>query len=495
MINGEGALWRAFILLKIDKIAKSLRWTSEHSNAHVPALFRDYVSRFLDYIQGNLAKPVPADKLRNLHRALDELARYLRFYDSALIHRAPYPLLDHVQRQFEQIERDSVVLLRPQNSYDFETRSERSAIRDRLRSITTSFAPKSWRPNRFLDDLRHLKNIHIVSYPRQLDDVFLFYPLIGHELGHVLRGTRQLDSQLRTSRFGVKGSVSLSVIALAQSWAIELYCDRVGMHFFGESYLYALWLFLKRDPETFDSALISRAAGAPKVTVGDLDRRIRHALRGRSHTRPDAAVRRLVETLRPLLTRVAVQPADRPRDDPGPTGALSHPSLGRRLRYLAERLDPRPPRLHRARTFVAWRAQFLREGLRYNEKYTERGHQQAIRLAVSFADTLYASLKPHIPPSFERDDRELADLIQRIERRIPPCERRLRSGVLLPATWETAIEAGWVQFIETTLSKDKQRAEIDLEWMNFIYQSLDMISLSRSFLAARELVPKRKDQS
>jgi hypothetical protein len=508
-LEQDYALWRAYCELKVKKLEKSLERPSGSHDSYVFALFRRHTRLFLEWLIGNLEQPADLPGLtteeRNQHRstsarqtleALDDLAQYMRFYESAQFQDVPFPLIDHVQSIFSQLESHDEILLRPQNDQQFETRGEFHDVKGRLSSLFALIGDPTPIRDKLIEEIDALPNIFVISYPKYFGDTFLFYPLFGHELAHVVYRMRELESRITQTRtrelIAANSATARLQRRLAKNWARELFCDLVGFHLYGEPYIYALWMFLYKYRETLKAETVATyllmqvppAMGALEKVTNDV---FKYTDDGRAPDRETVTSR-----VKALLTDVA---AAKELPEKQRVQFEHYPSPGRRIRELVTRCEAMPD-ISSSKVFSQWRVAFLERYGRYEETFQEQAFANALDVARRISGELFETVAATLPasPSATAHIADTDQLTQLLERWIPPCET-IANEVTEPASWSAILLAAWVRFVELASSNqgDARGADWPLEWLDFVYQAFDMNSLYSTFRAVKASVAQRPD--
>lgn len=489
-------LWLTYVELKIANLTDSISPSRPGSEGHVFSLFRAQVEFFLAWVKDNSVTHPPDIKTRrSILFALDELAGYLRFYETG-IQGAPLPLIEHVVQLFGRIESRATILLRPQNAQTFETVGSPHGLQQFLRD-KARVCPPNWDPEGFYTRcLEKFPNIHVVSFPKYLGIVFLFYPLIGHEIGHILYSTNGLaDHSIRLSRKSIPGVATDPDISaqrrLHYYWTLEFYCDLVGQRIYGHSYMFALRLMLSLLPSDFElqpfDEYVKRSTVLDPRFWGNLISRIDTA----SLQLPEEQRCQLQQELQKVRELVSqhFQPALEARDADVKDLWVRYPSPRERLVFLLESLPNADILISDGhhQDFFSWYTSFRRD-FRPSAVAERSRYSMLMESAKRDAGELFRKVEPLLPALPDPNiNSELEDLLSRISDWIPPCETldEAQTG-LRPARWEMILLAAWIHFLDLThgvksAEQNKERAGWPTEWIGFIYQTLDMNALYRSF--------------
>lgn len=493
----DSAVWSAYVQLKLSKLRHSLSRPTRRAEGHVFRLFRAHVTTFLEWVEENLSRPLAETGRRNLLESLDRLSLYMRFYESALLQEPPYALLEHAELLFGGLETEAVILLRPQNSQTFETQLELASVRSFLADISDVVSSPFWDHDELLARLRCIPNVYIVSYPKYFSDCFLFFPILGHEFGHVVWDLNHLYTTCEKEITDILGSVDLenerleetfsraAVIDLAANWAREFFCDRIGYHVYGETYIFALWLLLSPLPDTLNYTPFrvhqQVAHGSSFARLKSLFTEIRA-----QHT-PDSLDRAIGE-ISSVLTSMMSELARVPRDD-SQDSYREYPSPGRRLRELFRHTPHGNLVQISSPEFKHWRREQKELYRKYSEKLSDREYEEALRAAVSAADAVYDAASGLLPPLWSANFSHLNQLLLRLRNWIPPVE--VLDAQLEPAAWREVILAGWVAFIEFAMRDELEERRWPDEWNAFVYESLDMTNIYKTFRQARAMTQER----
>lgn len=499
----ELAVWHTLVRLKIGRIRDSLTDPTRDSDGYVFARFRASIDHFLKWIEQHLHVDLSSDDREAVLRILDELALYMRFFESPLLIRAPHPLVDHVQSIFTTIDPQSLILLRPQNEQTFETRPHAISVIGKLVELAKLF-PRPFAKNDFVSSLRTFPNIFIVSYPKYLGEVFLFYPILGHEIGHVLFALRNFDEDLpllSEKAFPLTPEITskeelkvLAKRALAEEWATELYCDRVGYRLYGEPYIYALWLILKRSPESLPMPAFAdyvvgstaRISSFIRILFDDLAIHVR----GRSNEETVDDFDKAAAVLNEIVLNFVKQ-RDAERYTPEEL-YTAYPSPGRRLQALVKTVDQTAWLSAMPEKFREWRRELREHFTDYVEQYGRDGevirpnpeYAEVAEAATAVADKLFAIIEPSLPPAQPIVTDDLKQLVEKISSSIPPCEIVKSETQQDPAAWQSILLAAWGMFIHNVGEEGAGVAAGNgwpERWLAFIYQSIDMNALYRSY--------------
>jgi len=473
----ESLAWQAYITLKLSKLRDALD-ESDESDSHVVNFYRAKVRALIDWISPVEFGNVDIASRRSILRHLDILALHMRFYESALRQQhIPHAVISHTAELFGTLEWDALLLLRPQNQQTFETRP--TSLDSHLETLAKGMLVPELSLSAFRRDLKSIPDIFVVSYPKYLADTFLAYPVIGHEIGHVL-WQRKCSSKVIADlikRFPGIDAADASRRALAEQWATEFFCDRIGLHLYGEPYIFALWLLLLPYDEAPSlppfAAYVSAQSMNPEhlfTVLGPMFADARDALTAGANA--EATLDNVAQrTLALLQQAAAAQPRDseqtRRYDD-----HLSHPSVGRRLAALIETTTVITD-VHSDR-FVRWRAGLF-ERYRAYVGTTPADYTAIDQLAAHLAQTAYDDIKNTLPTVANPAGRatRLLSLLDKLRQWIPPCEVRNDDGALKPADWNDMLYAGWIVFVETL---ESQRGNVldTRALLKFVHQSLDM---------------------
>ena len=367
----DAAVWRAYASLKIARITEALSSDSAQQPGYEFSVAREYVFFFLGKIRESLhlyqnpeiPEALRPDKNRaNVLRNLDQLARYIRFFETGAVSTVPAALREHTRSVFNLLEPHDLILVRPQSEQTFETRIKESSLRNRLRSFLPGFVYLSVENPQMLERINHhfdsLPNIYIISYPKYLGTFLPLYPILGHEFGHILFETlglekfrvRHLASRMTSRRMkSLSADEKRAINKLISNWSLELYCDLIGWYLYGEPYIYALWLILL--PE------MGRHSPVPLQEYIDLFA----SQVGRSQ----------------IQARYGSQRDERNEVWP----FVAYPAPERRLRELVSREKPldfsSPPHTF----FPAWRSSFFKRYSNFDEGFKDTRYKYAVESA------------------------------------------------------------------------------------------------------------------
>lgn len=487
-------IWRSYADLKIAKLRESLAPARASASDYVFGLYRAHVEAFLGWVEEGLAQIDWNDQdssdwdSRRLLECLDSVAHDMRFYVSAARARRPHPLLEHYRLASAGEARADAVLLRPQSDQTFETRSPPQSLRIRLceQGLTLGY---SWRQDVLKTRLGAIPDVFVISYPGLLGEVYLFYPIVGHEFGHVLYALDQgkldtLNARISNEDVRISGHAERK---LARRWALELFCDRVGLHLSGESFVYSLWLLLCREPLIFKLIPFEQFRERDPASVLEKAAKLVAPLRDRTTPLSPAEA----STLADDITYDLIDPT--PTTYPWET----YPSLGQRLKRLATLVKPvRSSSV----AFSAWREEFLNFFVGLNDPGIDSAdstYGSILAAASDISDKLYESALTSLPPAADDEPtgakaaenraEELDQLTTLLREWIPPCETQDAGGALRPASWPLIILAGWIRFVELSLEpKDRLATEAwPAEHMHFVHEALDMNAFYRTFREVR----------
>jgi hypothetical protein len=473
----ESLAWHAYINLKLSKLRDVLD-EADGSDSHVVNFYRAKVRALIDWISPIEFVVVDIATRRSILRHLDILALHMRFYESALRQQhIPHAVISHTAELFGKLEWDALLLLRPQNQQTFETRP--TSLDSHLETLAKGMLVPELSLSAFRRELKSIPDIFVVSYPKYLADTFLAYPVIGHEIGHVLwqrKCSTTIIADLIKRLPGIDAT-DASRRTLAEQWATEFFCDRIGLHLYGEPYIFALWLLLL----TYDEApslppfvaYVSAQSMNPEhlfTVLGPMFADARDALSAgaSAETTLDDVARR---TLALLQHATAAQPRD-PEQARRYDDHLSHPAAGRRLAALVA-LTVDTTQIDSER-FSTWRAGLF-ERFRSYASTTPEDYAEIEALAEQLAQGAYERIRRTLPVPVESHGREalMQPLLQKLRQWIPPCEVGGDVGALRPAEWNDMLYAGWIVFVET-LESQHGNVHDTRALLKFVHQSLDM---------------------
>jgi len=473
----DSLAWHTYIHLKLSKLRDALD-EAEGSDSHVVNFYRAKVRALIDWISPIEFATVDIASRRSILRHLDILALHMRFYESALRQQhIPHAVMRHTAELFGRLEWDALLLLRPQNQQTFETRP--TSLDTHLETLAKGMLVPELSLSAFRRELRSVPDIFVVSYPKYLADAFLAYPVIGHEIGHVLWQRKCSAAVIADliKRFPGIDAADASRRALAEQWATEFFCDRIGLHLYGEPYIFALWLLLLAFDEApslppFAVYVASQSMNPEHLftILGPMFADARDALTAgaNAETTLDDVAR---STLALLQQAAAAQPRDseqvRRYDD-----HLTHPAVGRRLAALIELTTTAA--YNYSERFATWRAGLFNRFRSYAGT-TPGDYAEIGTLAEQLANDAYERIKPTLPEAAQSTEREalIQPLLEKLREWIPPCEVRDANDALTPAEWNDMLYVGWIVFIET-LESQRHNVQDTRSLLKFVHQSLDM---------------------
>lgn len=456
-------LWEQIALAKVAHIQKSLETRPE---GLVFSVFANSVSRLLrDVVAVIPTHSGPEHELARskLIIALDDLALYMRFLETAS-GDVPTALKEHALDVFARIEPHDLVLLRPQNVQTFDTEGVGQSLQSFLSSLIRNgfvrIALDREISGPLVRDLTAEPNIHIVSYPKYLGEYLPFFPLLGHEFGHVLHSTSALQGKLRSlidaqiaeayRRIPIANAqrkelqVRNATDRVVERWALEYFADLIGLRIYGESYLYALWLHLLDQPEVFNEPpwseyLVSAARfGLPTKRI--------HA-RG-------------------------------PGKDPATQFRFpSHPSTSHRLRFLFAQKPNLVEVSRDAPRFSEWRETLRRVHRQRARQYRDPVWEACAREARAIALLAYEDVSPRMKRlNSSTTQKAVSGMLKDWKRHVPPIQ--IRGTELAPATWRDFLLVATISILEGYLEPD---APSGGQAAQFLYQSFEMLNLYRRF--------------
>ena len=440
---------------------------------HVFSVFRQYVEYFLEqiesslpaYLLGGVSQSESKDRWKAI-RGLDQLATYLRFYETGLSRTVPAATRDHAQKLWGSMGSPDLILLRPQNEQTFDTRLYDASLRSTLEVMLDYFVHISRdlkRANRIKRHFERLPNVYTISYPKYLGHFVLLFPAFGHEFGHVLFDTLGLEKRqhvLATKEVqkfeasrptALAFEESLAFLALVKNWSFELFCDAIAWHLYGEAYIYTLWVTLAAYPVSFETE----------------------------------AYREYVRTYLPSRSGAASHRVE-PESDIR-LGYRHYPSPGRRLRaLLAKHAATLAPALPGMLAFESWRNSFKNTYEHFEEQFADTEYEAAFQSASRIAERLYSqqarSLDEPAASALSTRAASMAEIVSLAKSRIPPCQVGTTSG-LRPVDWREFVFGAWIFFVEQSALPEPDASPSEIA--DFLYQSFDMADIYNSYYAVR----------